>query len=268
MAVPNIAGGVTYRIGVGAPDNVAADTITQIDPLWSGLLNAARNPFPVDNGADAESAEHVRRMAPQAFRARQFRAVRPEDYVAAAETLSWVQHAGTAFRWTGSWLTVFTAADPAGTETIAPAQHLELINLLNRRRLAGYESYAPLPRYVSIDLHIEICVAADSLSGDVEKRLLDRLGSARRPDGSAGFFFADRFTFGSPLFRSGLEAAIQSVPGVAGVLSITHRRRGTLAGFVDLPKEFDLAADEILRIDNDPDWPERGIIRVFPEGGR
>ena len=259
---------VEHRVGLGVAGNVAADSITQVEPSWTALVIEARNPFPVTDGADAETAEHIRRMAPQAFRARQFRAVRPEDYVAAAEELPWVQQAGSCFRWTGSWLTVFTAADPKGSEVIALDQHIQLIRLLNRRRLAGYESYAPAPRYVSIDLEIEVCVSAESLPGEVEKRVLERLGSAQRPDGSSGFFFADRFTFGSPLYRSALEAAIQGVAGVAGVLSITYRRRGALTGFIDLPEVFELASDEILRIDNDPDWPERGIIRIIPEGGR
>ncbi len=257
-----------YRAGLGAAGNVAADSITQVEPIWSGLIAEARNPFAATDGADAEAAEHIRRMAPQAFRARQFRAVRPEDYAAAAEELPWVQQAGCGFRWTGSWLSAFTAVDPAGVEAIASDQHVQLIELLNRRRLAGYESYAPSPRYVSIDLQIEVCVSAESLPGDVEQRVLARLGSARRPNGAQGFFFADRFTFGSPLYRSVLEAAIQGVPGVSGVLSILYRRRGTLTGFIDLPETFELAGDEILRIDNDPDWPERGVITVTPEGGR
>jgi hypothetical protein len=259
---------VSCRVGLGAEGNVAADSITAVDPAWSALVASARNPFPVTDGADAESAEHVRRMAPQAFRAVQFRAVRPEDYEAAAESLPWVQKAGTSFRWTGSWLTVFTAVDPKGTEQIALDEHLQLIELLNRRRLAGYESYAPLPRYVAIDLRITVCVLPEWLPGDVERGVLDRLGSAARPDGSTGFFFADRFTFGTPLYRSWLEAAIQAVPGVKGVLSVTYRRRGSLVVFIDLPEVLPLGTTEILRVNNDPDFPERGTIRVLPEGGR
>jgi hypothetical protein len=259
---------VAYRIGLGAAGNVAEDSITSVDPAWSALISSARNPCAVRDGADAESAEHVRRMAPQAFRALQFRAVRPEDYEAAAQSLPWVQKAGTSFRWTGSWLTVFTAVDPKGGAQIALDEHLQLINLLNRRRLAGYESYAPLPRYVAIDLRIVVCAAPEWLPGDVERAVLDRLGSATRPDGSTGFFFADRFTFGTPLYRSRLEAAIQSVPGVKGVLSITYRRRGSLAVYTDLPDVLPLGNGEILRVDNNPDFPERGTIRVLPEGGQ
>ena len=106
------------------------------------------------------------------------------------------------------------------------------------------------------------------LDGDVEAGVLDRLGSSTRADDSGGFFFADRFTFGRPLYRSRLEAAIQGVPGVAGEHAITYRQRGTFAGFVDLPDVITPGPMQILRVDNDPSWPERGTIRVIPEGGR
>jgi hypothetical protein len=259
---------VTYRIGIGAGGNVAADTVNQVDPATAGVILAARNPFPVTDGADAETAVHIGRMAPQAFRAVQFRAVRPEDYEEAAETLPWVQKAGTSFRWTGSWATVFTAVDPRGTEQIALDEEIQLVELLNRRRLAGYESYAPNPNYLPIDLKIELCAQPGWLDGDVEAGVLDRLGSATRPDDAAGFFFADRFSFGSPLYRSRLEAAIQAVPGVLGVKSILYRQRGTFTGFEDLPEVLTPAPTQILRVDNDPSFPERGVIRVIVEGGR
>lgn len=258
---------VTYRTGLGATGNVAADTITMLDSTATPII-AARNPFAATDGADAETADHIRRMAPQAFRAVQYRAVRAEDYQAAAETLPWVQKAGSAFRWTGSWMTAFTAVDPRGGERVDTAEHVQLIELLNRRRLACYESYAPPPQYISLDLRIEVCVASGWLGGDVEAGVLDRLGRATGADAGAGFFFADRFTFGTPLYRSRLEAAIQGVPGVAGVHAITYRKRGSFAGFVDLPEVVAPAPMQILRVDNDPSWPERGTVRVIPEGGR
>ena len=259
---------VTYRTGLGATGNVAADTITMLDASKAGVLTSARNPFAVTNGADAETADHIRRMAPQAFQAVQDRAVLPSDYQAAAESLPWVEKAGTSFRWTGSWLTVFTAVDPRAGKAVGIADHLALVELLDRRRLAGYESYAPAPQYLSLDLKIEVCVDEGWLDGDVEAAVLNRLGSATRADDSDGFFFADRFTFGTPLYRSRLEAAIQGVPGVAGVHAITYRQRGTFADFTDLPEVVAPAPAQILRVDNDPSWPERGTIRVIPEGGR
>ncbi|HVZ52505.1 MAG TPA: baseplate J/gp47 family protein [Pseudolabrys sp.] len=257
---------VDYRVGAGAAGNVAADAITDIDPAWRSLVNAVSNPFPATGGADAETNEQVRRRAPQAFRARQYRAVRAEDYETEAERLAWVQQAGTTFRWTGSWFTVFTAIDPKGGAALPLDRQIEMVQLLNRRRLCGYESYVPPPRYVSIDLAVTLCAKPDAFQGTVERDVLDALtvGGASADD----FFFADHFTFGTPLERSRLEAAIQNVPGVAGVLSIQYRRRAVVPDYVDLPDSIELATDEILRVDNDPDYPERGSISVTVMGGR
>src|SRR5262249_14839863 len=135
---------VTYRVGAGAAGNVAADTITSVDQQPAFVLRV-RNPLPASGGADAEPTGRVRRLAPEAFRAQQFRAGLPSDYQAVAEEFSWVQRAGTVFRWTGSWLTAFTTPDPLHSEQITPTQRTELIDLLNRRRLAGQESYVPDP---------------------------------------------------------------------------------------------------------------------------
>jgi hypothetical protein len=259
---------LTYRTGLGSAGNVAADTITGLDPSTSGVLVAVRNPVAATGGADAETPTHIRRNAPQAFQAVQYRAVTAADYEAAAETLTFVENAATSFRWTGSWMTVFTEIDPAGGSNISTDEEIEVVELLNRYRLAGYESYAPAPDYVSLDFVIEICAATGWRNSDVEASVLDVLGSSTRPDWATSFFFAARFSFGSPLYRSRLEAAIQGAAGVAGVVRIRYRRRGAFTGFRGLPEVFTPAPTQILRIDNDPSWPERGTIRVVVEGGQ
>jgi hypothetical protein len=259
---------VLYRVGLGSAGNVAAGAIQTVASASTGYLSAVRNPFAVTNGQDQETALHIARMAPQAFRAVQYRAVLASDYQAAAETLPWVLQAGTSFRWTGSWLTVFTTADPKGTGSATLTQQEGLIDLLNRRRLAGYESYAPPPVYVSIDLQITLCVESEFLNSDVEARVLSRLADAQQANGQQGFFYADCFTFGTPLYRSQLEVAIQGVAGVNGVLDIQYRQRGGSNTFAELPDVLSLGADQILRVENDPDYPERGTILVTTEGGR
>lgn len=263
---------VQYRIGLGAAGNVAAGAIRNIAPSAGAYLTSVANPFSVTSGADAETAQHIQRMAPQAFRAEQFRAVTAPDYQAAAEKLDWVLSAGTSFRWTGSWLTVFTVADPraAGStgESATEDQQIQLIDLLNRRRLAGYESYAPPPWMVSIDLVITVCVKQGWLESDVEAGVLRQLSDSPQCNGKAGFFYADSFTFGTPLYRANLEAAIQAVPGVNGVLDIEYRQRGATTVFLPLPDVLVIGPGQILRVANNPSYPERGMIRVVAEGGR
>lgn len=259
---------IAYRVGSGATGNVAADSIRSFDPGNAPGVVAVTNPFPAEGGADAEPNERVRRLAPQEFRARQFRAVLPVDYEKAARSLSWVANAGTVFRWTGSWLTVFTTVDPRGKEHISINEHVELINLLNRYRLAGYESYAPAPLFASLDLKIKVCALASAFGADVEEAILSALGTQTFVDGTRGFFSPDNFTFGSSLERSALEAAIQKVPGVAGVLCITYRQRGLQPTYIAMPDTVVIGSNQILRVDNDPSRPEAGSIKVEVEGGK
>jgi hypothetical protein len=259
---------VSYRVGVGAEGNLAADTITRFDPSVIPQVTSVTNPFPAIGGADQESNDSVRRLAPQAFRAVQYRAVRPEDYVAAAEALPWVERAGTVFRWTGSWVSVFTTADPLGSEQITTPEELDLIRLLNRRRLAGYESYAPAPHYVALDLEVYVCARPDAFRGDVKQAVLTALSNVVNPDGTTGFFYTDNFTFGTPLEKSALEATIQTAYGVAGVHDIQYRRRGVILDSIEMPDEVTVATNDILRVDNDPSRPERGSLRVYVDGGK
>jgi hypothetical protein len=253
-----------YRVGAASAGNVSAGAVTNVDPADAasfGLI-AVGNPLPATGGANPEPLETIRRLAPQAFRAQLFRAVIPADYEAAAQTLSWVERAGTVFRWTGSWLTVFTTPEPRATEIPTTDQRTGLIDLLNRRRMAGYESYAPDPRYVSIDLVIELCALADAYRGDVEAAVIAALAPA------SGFFAHGNFVFGQPLERSRLEVAIQAAPGAAGVLCIRYRLRNRSAGFAELPDSVAIAADQIIRCDNDPSAPERGTFRITVLGGK
>ena len=259
---------VIYRDSRGLLGVVPRDSITQVDPAWTGLISEASNPFASTGGTDAETDEQVRRRAPQAFQSEFYRAVRPEDYNAAAMRLPWIQRAGTVFRWTGSWPTIFTTADPKSAGSITRDQHEELIALLNRYRLAGYEAYAPRSRYVSFDLNVKLCALPEAFQGDVYTAVEKALRPVLNPDGTFGFFYFDNFTLGSPFERSRLEAAIQRVPGVAGVLSLQFRRRGFMTSFAELPSIIKFAPGEIFRLDNDNNHPERGSYRLNVQGGK
>jgi hypothetical protein len=260
---------VTYRFGVGAAGNVATGAISQLDPVVAatGRFRAVTNIFPATGGADAQSLQSVQRLAPQKFRTEMLRAVLPADYAAAAETLPWVERAGAAFRWTGSWLTTFTTPEPKASEEIQTSDRTSLITLLNRYRMAGTESYVPDPEYVSIDLIVEICALANAFAADVKQAV----SAALSPTGAgvvSAFFAVSRFVFGQPLQRSALEAAIQAIPGVAGVTCIRYRLRNHTQGFAEMGNSVVVGASQILRCDNDPSRPNNGALALVVRGGR
>lgn len=260
---------VTYLAGGGTIGNVPAEAITQIAPGQTNVgVLAVTNPFAAGGGADEETAQQIRDRAPQAFRANPLRVVRREDYVAAAKTLPWVMQAGTNFRWTGSWLTVFTTADPREREDLSLAELEALSDLLDRRRLAGYESYVLAPAYASVDLQIELCATPSAFAADVESAVLSRLRPGPLPDGSRGFFDHERWSFGEPLASSALLAAIQRADGVLGVSSVCYRQRGVQREWAELPETVPVPAERILRVDDDPSRPEDGSLRVIVRGGK
>jgi hypothetical protein len=226
------------------------------------------NPFAASGGADEETAQQLRDRAPQAFRANPLRVVRPSDYVAAAKSLPWVLQAGTTFRWTGSWLTAFTTADPVTTEQLSIAELEQLSDLLDRRRLAGYESYVLPPAYASIDLEITVCAQREAFSSDVEAAVLTCLQPGQMRDGSLGFFDHRNWTFGQPLESSALLAAVQRAEGVLGVSAAFYRQRGVQPDWTAVPETVTIPADRILRVDDDPSRPEAGSLQVTVEGGK
>lgn len=257
-----------YRVGNGAVGNVPARSITSFDPALA-FVQSVSNPLPVTNGVNTESLDEVRQLAPEAFRAVTYRAVRPEDYAEAAERLVWVQRAGAAFRWTGSWLTAFVTPDPRGASTLAADRRADLMDQLDRFRQTGRETLVLDPQYADIDLAITVCVEEGSYRADVKERVLEALfgdrrrGAPERP----GFFSPDHFTFGTSLDRSALEAVIQTVPGVRAVERMTIRRRGWFdwRDFNEL--SFPVADNEVLRLRDDPIHPGQGSLSLTMEGG-
>jgi predicted phage baseplate assembly protein len=261
-----------YRLANERADNVAAGSLSDFDPVEIdpgnlNLVTSVSNAFDVTDARGAQSAAEVRQLAPEAFRAITFRAVNAEDYAEAVERLAWVQRAGARFRWTGSWLTVFATPDPKGSFTVTPVQEKELNAQLDRFRLAGREAWGRNPAFANVDLEINVCIEPSSYVGEVLSAILEVLFGRRGLHPVLGFFSPDRFTLGTPLNRSRLEAAIQSVPGVRAVETIRIRRRGWFDWREFTEASLPIGDNEILRVENRREFPERGSVRIIPHGG-
>jgi hypothetical protein len=87
-------------------------------------------------------------------------------------------------------------------------------------------------------------------------------------DGRRGLFNPDNFTFGQSVFLAPLYAAAHQVPGVASVEVTTFQRQGTKDASYLLKGELPLGRLEIARLDNDPNFPEHGVLRLDIHGGR
>ena len=245
----------TYRVGTGRAGNVGPGALRRI--VTDLPVIAVANPLPATGGEDPEPTERVRLYAPQAFRT-QKRAVTVEDYARFAERHPQVQKAGATRRWTGSWHTIFITVDRTGGRPIDDAFEDELRAFLDPFRLAGHDIEIDAPQFVSLQLELTVCVAAGYVRTTVKAALLEVL---------QGFFNPDNFTFGQPVYVSGIVAAAMEVAGVEWVDITAFHRYGEDPQTELEDRELRLGRLEIARLDNDPNRPENGRIEIDMKGG-
>ena len=291
-----------YRVGNGKSGNVGAETITYIvlrNETLSGVKIQPRNPLAATGGADPEPIDDVKLFAPYAFRNQLERAITAGDYAAIAEDnerrleargaleaedsaictapFTRLQRAKAALRWTGSWYTALVALDPAGSET-ADSELIDEVSLyLEPFRRMGYDQLVRPAQYVPLKVALTICVLPNFLRGHVEVAVLDALSNRVLPDGTRGFFHPDNLSFGDGIYVSRLLATVQAIAGVQNAM-VTELERFELSEpspSIDQPGEelplnsaLLLGPFEIAQLDNDPSFPENGVLLLDVRGGR
>jgi hypothetical protein len=256
----------TYRIGNGGAGNIGAAALAHIITNVSGLIEV-RNPLPAQGGRDPETVEDVRQRAPVAYRVQQ-RAVTPADYAEVTARHPDVQRAAATLRWTGSWHTVFLTIDRREGREVS-AQFAEAVRAyVERFRMAGHDLEVDGPRFVALEIEMDVCVGPDRFRSDVKRELLEALSNRDLPDGRRGFFHPDNFTFGQPVYLSAIYAVAQDVPGVVSVHVTTFQRLGTPDATARDNGRLDLGRLEVARLDNDPNFAERGVLRITLGGGK
>lgn len=264
---------ITYRIGNGTAGNVGAETLVHIlepetlPPGWPDI-DGVSNPLPATGGIDPETLEQVKLLAPKAFHAEQYRAVTEEDYARATEKHPEVDKAVATFRWTGSWHTVFITIDPLGHSEVTPDLEARVRSHITRYKLAGYDIEIDPPVYVPLEIEINVCVARDHFRTHVKAAVLEALSNRTFADGRKGFFYPDNFTFGQAVYLSRLYEALEQIPGVDSAEVMVFKgyakaENNELAqGFISMQRL------EIARLDNDPSFPENGVLRLNMMGGK
>jgi hypothetical protein len=256
----------TYRVGNGVAGNVGIGAIAHIARSGGGVTRVD-NPLAAVGGVDPEAADAIRRDAPEAYLFQQ-RAVTEGDYAEVSERNPAVQRAQATFRWTGSWHTVFVTADAVGGHAVDEAFETDLRGHLEPFRMAGYDLEVDAPRFVPLEVALHLCVEPDYFRAHVKAAVLDVLSSRVRPDGTLGFFHPDRFSFGQAVYLSAIVAAAQAVPGVESVVPGTFQRQHDDASSALDAGVLTMNRLEIARLDNNPTFPDRGVLVVTAGGGK
>ena len=250
---------VAYRIGNGSEGNVGPNALNCL--VAGADVSKVWNPLGARGGRAPESLEQVRTAAPQAFR-QQLRAVTEADWVEVAERHPEVQRAYAEYRWTGSWYTAFLSVDRVGGGAVLadPEFRSEILDFLDRFRIAGYDLELRDPQFVPLDIELEICIDGDRFQADVRRELADAFSSNR-------FFHPDRFSFGDRVYLSEVLAVAAEVDGVTSVYPLKFQRWGKAANGEIAAGFIGVAPHEIIRCDTDPNQPENGRVSFRIGGG-
>jgi len=257
----------SYRVGGGKAGNVAAGTITRMEPS-DPRFTLISNPLPAAGGVDPEPMDEVRLFAPGAFRTQKVRAITSDDYAALATLHPGVQRAAATFSWTGAWYEVRVAIDAIGTEEPSPQFIAEIQAELNLYRRIGHDLKVSPARYIALDIALSVTIGPHILSGQVEADLLRVFSSTVGPDGKLGMFHPDNLTFGQNIEVSRIVAAAQAVSGVLSATVTRLNRLGDAPGGELEQGILKLGALEIPRLDNDANYPEHGQFKLTVRGGR
>jgi predicted Rdx family selenoprotein len=261
----NFAPDAQYRVGNGRVGNVGLEAIVNVVTNIQGITKVY-NPLPARGGLDPEDLESVRLYAPQAFR-RQERAVTATDYAEVTQRHPEVQRAAATIRWTGSWYTVFVTIDRIGGRPVDAVFEQTVREHIEPFRMSGHDLEVNAPVFVPLDLQLEVCVQPGHYRSNVKQALLETFSSVNLSRGGRGFFHPDQFSFGMPVYLSQIYAAAMGVEGVASVTVLRFQRFGK-ASNNELTRELlQVGRLEIVRLDNDPNFPENGKLELVMKGG-
>ena len=192
--------------GSGTSGPRRSPTPRRCSPPAGSSGSATRSPLGA--ASTPRRSSEVRELAPQAFHAELFRAVTEADWAEAARRVPDVQGAVATYRWTGSWFTVFVSVDPRdraslvdlpnGRTRLEAGFEARVRGFLTRFRLAGYDIELRPPRFVPLDVELEVCAAPGHFRTDVADAVRRALSARVLSDGTRGFFHPDSSPSGSP----------------------------------------------------------------------
>ncbi|MDB5581562.1 MAG: hypothetical protein JWR80_6738 [Bradyrhizobium sp.] len=248
----------SYRRGPGVGAEVGAESLSWVRSDNGGIV-AARNPLPATGAMAPETVDSVRAKAPGAFR-EQKRAITAGDYARFAERHPDVARAVATFLWTGAWRTVFVTVDLRNGAEVNDTVRQSIVDHLEPFRRAGHEVAVEGPVYMPIELAMQVCAQHGHFNSQVRERL-------RQLFSRAGLFAPDRWTFGDPVYLSRLYEAAMGVEGVRDVVITTFRRQDDPSR--DGLSDGVLASGrrEIAILENDPNFPGRGVASFDVDGG-
>jgi hypothetical protein len=133
--------------------------------------------------------------------------------------------------------------------------------LMGYRRM-GHDLAVTPGQYVPLQLVMRVCVKAHHPQSAVLAAIKKSMNSS---DG--GFFDPDKLVFGGGIRVSAIIGIVMSITGVETVEIVKLSRQGKTDKAVLESGILPLSSFEIGQLNNDPNFPEHGILKIKLAGG-
>ena len=164
---------------------------------------------------------------------------------------------------------MFLTVDREAGARVDDDMRREVASFVEPYRMAGHDVEVDEPIAVSLEIAITVCVAPGYFRADVEAGLLEALGSRRLSGHRRGLFHPDAFTFGQGVPVSAVYAAVRGVTGVETAEITRFERLGQADGGQAIRRgEIAMGRLEIPRLENNRNFPERGVLHLSLHGGK
>lgn len=269
-----------YRIGNGESGNVGAGAIRKMsfkrNKIKSEVELRVENPLPATGGSEPESIQQAKLLAPYAAKQHLERAVVAEDYaqIVKRDFPDKIQNATATMRWSGSGEVVHVVVDlfDHAMRSNKPNELTQNLQIhLEQFKRIGHRVVVEQGHSVPLRIKLSVCVSQQHYPANVLKRLQKAFSNGVTECGTKGFFHPDNLSFGDTIAASHLVSVAQGIEGVDGVtVQQLERWKPSVSSTTDSggEKRVSMGPLEMPRVDNDPNFPEFGIIDFDPKGGR
>lgn len=206
---------VTYLTTVGPQGNLAPHLITELpNPILADgqpITATVDNPISATGGADAESHEHARLLAPAVLRST-WKAVTKADYQALCMAFPGVAKAQVLDLNDDTTMRIYTVRvviAPEGGGVPSPQLRADLHTFLEARRMVTIDIFVDEPAYRTVPVSATLYIYPDQDGDQVRQRASLAL---------TDHFAFDRQTFGRAVYTSDLIAVLDGVAGVSHVV--------------------------------------------------
>ncbi len=262
-----------YRISLGSQGNVGSKVLTEFDSKKFPFIKEVINLIPAIGGVDKQSLDDGKIMGPKTLKIQE-RAITSEDYTKLIkQRFPKVSDIKTRFSHNGGWKTLEIILDMKNNLVLNKKFLNELKIFINKIKMIGYDVSISQTKYVFPEIEISIFLKKGFVKSEVESRLRFLLGNKEDGTGHMGFFHPDNFTFGDPIYVSKLYDVIENIHIVDYIIITKFKnsnspyistederdeitKRNLQRGFIPVNEK------NIVRLDNDPNYPERGYLKL------